>query len=38
MANETTQVNTDFNVWNGVKLTLFVIIGVYAIKYFSKSK
>jgi hypothetical protein len=38
MATETQQVNTDFNVMNGVKLALVLIIGVYAIKYFSKSK
>lgn len=38
MANETQQVETDFNVWNGIKLALVLVIGVYAIKYFSKSK
>jgi len=38
MATEKQQVDTDFNVMNGVKLALVVILGVYAIKYFSKSK
>jgi hypothetical protein len=38
MDKETQQVNTDFNVMNGIKLALVLIIGVYAIKYFSKSK
>lgn len=38
MDKETQQVETDFNVWNGVKLALVVIGGIYIIKYFSKSK
>ena len=35
---ELQQVNTDFNLWNGIKIAIVLIGGIYLVQYLSKKK